>query len=80
MMTSPRTLRSPGGPVMHACGRRMSLTGADRLAELLARTALRDQSAFEALYRATAPKLFGFGAPYIAKTGRGRRVACRTRS
>jgi RNA polymerase sigma-70 factor (ECF subfamily) len=38
----------------------MSLPGADRLAELLARTALRDQSAYEALYRATAPKLFGF--------------------
>jgi RNA polymerase sigma-70 factor (ECF subfamily) len=38
----------------------MSLPGADRLAELLARTALRDQSAYEVLYRATAPKLFGF--------------------
>lgn len=38
----------------------MSLPGADRLAELLARTALRDQPAYEALYRATAPKLFGF--------------------
>ncbi len=57
------TLRSPGGPmVMHACGERyvMSLPAAEPLAELLARTALRDQSAYEALYRATAPKLFGF--------------------
>jgi RNA polymerase sigma-70 factor (ECF subfamily) len=33
---------------------------AERLAELLARTALRDHAAYEALYRATAPKLFGF--------------------
>jgi RNA polymerase sigma-70 factor, ECF subfamily len=38
----------------------MSLPAADRLADLLARTALRDQPAYEALYRATAPKLFGF--------------------
>lgn len=38
----------------------MSVPAAERLAELLARTALRDQSAYEALYRATAPKLFGF--------------------
>jgi RNA polymerase sigma-70 factor (ECF subfamily) len=40
---------------------------ADRLAELLARTALRDQSAYEALYRATAPKLFGFALRIVQR-------------
>jgi RNA polymerase sigma-70 factor (ECF subfamily) len=34
--------------------------GPDELAEWLSRTALRDQVAYEALYRATAAKLFGF--------------------
>jgi RNA polymerase sigma-70 factor (ECF subfamily) len=38
----------------------MSLSRPEDLAELLARVALRDQPAYEALYRATAPKLFGF--------------------
>ena len=38
----------------------MSFPGPDRLTELLSRIALRDQAAYESLYRATAPKLFGF--------------------
>lgn len=38
----------------------MSSPGPRELAELLSRTALRDQAAYEALYRATAAKLFGF--------------------
>lgn len=38
----------------------MTSRGPDELAELLSRTALRDQVAYEALYRATAAKLFGF--------------------
>lgn len=37
----------------------MRRPGTDALAELLSRTALRDADAFHALYRATAPKLFG---------------------
>lgn len=37
----------------------MKSPGLHELAELLSRTALRDQVAYEALYRATAAKLFG---------------------
>jgi RNA polymerase sigma-70 factor (ECF subfamily) len=38
----------------------MSSPQAQNLAELLARAALRDESAYHALYQATAAKLFGF--------------------
>jgi RNA polymerase sigma-70 factor (ECF subfamily) len=38
----------------------MTAPGPNELTELLFRTALRDQGAYEALYRATAAKLFGF--------------------
>lgn len=41
----------------------MRAPGAHELAELLSRTALRDQAAYEALYRATAAKLGEGRAP-----------------
>lgn len=42
----------------------------DRLAEWLARCALRDQTAFVALYQATAPKLFGIALRILRQTHR----------
>lgn len=45
----------------------MKSPGPQELAELLSRTALRDQAAYEALYRATAAKLFGFALRILRK-------------
>lgn len=45
----------------------MKSPGPHELAELLSRTALRDQIAYEALYRATAAKLFGLALRILRK-------------